>query len=86
MSCFDKVAIELQWVASYIWWITTHATCSLAFMAYKYNELQVTFATQKLSYKANCKTPFFFIESSWNVNWNLWHNSSVMCKLYVIEI
>jgi len=39
----------------------THATCMLALMAYKYNELQVFFATQKLSYKASCKTLFFFI-------------------------
>jgi hypothetical protein len=30
-------------------------------MAYKYNELQVSFATQELSYKANFKTPLFFI-------------------------
>jgi len=27
---------------------------------YKYNELQVSNATQKLSCKANCKTPFLF--------------------------
>jgi hypothetical protein len=27
---------------------------------YKYNELQMFGATQKLSYKANFKTPFFF--------------------------
>jgi hypothetical protein len=28
---------------------------------YKYNELQVSFTTKKLSCKASCKTPFFFI-------------------------
>jgi len=38
---------------------TTHVTCPLALIAYKYNELQMSYATQKLSYKANCKTPFF---------------------------
>jgi hypothetical protein len=36
-----------------------HATCLLTLMAYKYNELQVSFAIQKLSYKASYKTPFF---------------------------
>jgi hypothetical protein len=40
---------------------TIHATYLLTFMAYKYIELQVSFAIQKLSYKANCKTLFFFI-------------------------
>ncbi len=39
----------------------THATCLLAFTTYKYNELQTSSATQKLSCKANCKTPFFLI-------------------------
>jgi hypothetical protein len=39
----------------------THAICPLAFTAYKYSELQMFFATQKLSCKANCKTPFFLI-------------------------
>jgi hypothetical protein len=29
-------------------------------MAYKYIELQMSFATQKLSYKASCETPPFF--------------------------
>ncbi len=28
-------------------------------MAYKYNELQVSYAIQKLNYKVSCKTPFF---------------------------
>jgi hypothetical protein len=40
----------------------THATCVLACMTYKYNELQMYSATQKLNYKANCKTPFFPIK------------------------
>ncbi len=38
-----------------------HATCLLALMTYKYNELQMSFATQKMSCKANCKTPIFLI-------------------------
>jgi hypothetical protein len=42
---------ELQLVA--------HATCSLKLMTYKYDELQVSFTTQKLSCKASCKTLFF---------------------------
>jgi hypothetical protein len=58
MNCFDKVTIELQWVASYIQQI---ATCPLTFTMYKYSELQMSFATQKLSCKASCKTPFFRI-------------------------
>ncbi len=61
MSCFDKVAIELQWVASYIWWVATNATCPLALTTYKYSELQVSCATQKQSYKASCKTHCFLI-------------------------
>jgi hypothetical protein len=40
-----------------------HATCPLALIAYKYNELQVFGATQKLNCKANCKTPLFIIVS-----------------------
>jgi hypothetical protein len=36
-----------------------HATCSLAFMSYKYNELQMSSAIQKLNRKPDCKTPFF---------------------------
>ncbi len=39
----------------------THATCPLALTTYKYNELQVSSATQKLSYKASCKTLIFLI-------------------------
>jgi len=38
----------------------THATCLLALTSYKYNELHVLYATQKLGCKASCKTPFFF--------------------------
>jgi hypothetical protein len=41
MNYFDKVVIELQWVALYIWWIIIHATCPLALTVYKYNELQM---------------------------------------------
>jgi len=36
-----------------------YATYPLELTTYKYNELQMSFATQKLNYKANCKTPFF---------------------------
>ncbi len=39
----------------------THATYLLALTTYKYNELQISSATQKLSCKASYKTPFFFI-------------------------
>jgi hypothetical protein len=39
----------------------THVTCSLAFMSYKYNELQVSSKPQKLNCKANCKIPLFVI-------------------------
>ncbi len=38
-----------------------HATCSLALTLYKYNELQVSGAIQKLSCKASCKTLLFII-------------------------
>jgi len=39
---------------------TTHATCMLTLMTYKYNELQMSCQTQKLNCKANCKNnPFF---------------------------
>jgi len=39
----------------------TYATCLLALTMYKYNELQVIIATQKLNCKASCKKPFFLI-------------------------
>jgi hypothetical protein len=35
--------------------------CSLTLTTHKYNEFQVSFATQRLSCKANCKTPLFLI-------------------------
>jgi hypothetical protein len=38
----------------------THVTCPLALTTYKYNELQMSSTTEKLSSKASCKTPFFF--------------------------
>jgi hypothetical protein len=38
-----------------------HAICLLKLMMYKYSELQVSGVIQKLSCKASCKTPFFFI-------------------------
>ncbi len=40
---------------------TIHAICPLTLIMYKYNELQLSFTTTKLSCKASCKTPFFFI-------------------------
>jgi hypothetical protein len=40
---------------------TTHSTCLLTLMAYKYSELQVSFVIKKLHCKANYKTPFFLI-------------------------
>jgi hypothetical protein len=55
MNCFDKVVIELQWVALYIWWVATHATCPLTLMVYKYNELQVSEVIQNLNCKTICK-------------------------------
>jgi hypothetical protein len=42
---------------------TIHASCLLAFMVYKYSELQVCYAIKKLNYKASCKTFFFLIMS-----------------------
>jgi len=60
MSCFDWVTM------SYVVYMVNcnfviHATCLLTLMMYKYNELQMSFITQKLGCKASCKTPFFFI-------------------------
>jgi hypothetical protein len=46
-----------------------HATCPLAFTTYKYNELQMFSATQKLSCKANCKTPLFHSIRYLGTNW-----------------
>jgi hypothetical protein len=46
---------------------TTHATCLLKLMVYKYSELQMSFITQKLSCKASCKTPFFLIVIVWQI-------------------
>jgi hypothetical protein len=37
-----------------------HATCSLAFTVYKYNELIMFTTIQKLSCKASYKTPFLY--------------------------
>jgi hypothetical protein len=36
-------------------------TCPLAFMVFKYSELQMSSAIQKLSCKTSCKTPLFLI-------------------------
>jgi amino acid permease len=55
---------ELQWVAPYIGWIATLVTfviCLITLIAYKYDELQVFNVSEKMSCKANCKTPFFLI-------------------------
>jgi len=60
MSCFDIVVMNYTiYIVSCNFAI--HATCLLTLITYKYNELQVIIATQKLSYKANHKRPFFFI-------------------------
>jgi len=60
------VLIELQLSCNELYHIyivscnfATHATCPLELMAYKYNELQVSFIIKELNYKASCKTPFF---------------------------
>jgi hypothetical protein len=37
----------------------TRATCLLALMVYKYNELEVSFATQKLSLQGQLQNTFF---------------------------
>ncbi len=39
----------------------THATCPLELTTFKYSELQMFVAIQKLNCKANCKTTIFFI-------------------------
>jgi len=60
MNCFNWVAMSCTiYMVNYNF--ATHAICPLALKVYKYNELQMPYATQKLSCKANCKTPFFFI-------------------------
>ncbi len=43
------------------WNSTIHVICPLAFMTYKYNELQVFGAIQILSCNASYKTPIFII-------------------------
>ncbi len=50
---------------------TTHATYPLALTTYKYIELQVSFVTQKVSYKVSCKTPFFHIVYLLRFGWNI---------------
>ncbi len=40
---------------------TIHVTCPLTLTSYKYNELQMSCATQKLNCKASYKTPLFLI-------------------------
>ncbi len=60
MSCFDEVAMSCNvYMVNYNF--VTHAIYSSALMMFKYNELQMSIATEKLSCKANCKTPFFLI-------------------------
>jgi hypothetical protein len=41
--------------------VTTKLQLSCNELHRTYSELQVSDATQKFSYKANCKTPFFFM-------------------------
>jgi hypothetical protein len=49
------VFTELQWVTTYT------PTCLLALTTYKYDELQISFATQKLNCKASYKTLIFLV-------------------------
>jgi hypothetical protein len=62
MNYFDRVTIELQWIALYLRWVVIQAICLWTLTMYKYNEMQMSYATQKLNYKASCKTPFFHSE------------------------
>jgi hypothetical protein len=60
MSWFDRVAMScIVYMVSCN--STIYATCPLALATYKYNEFQVSDATQFLSCKASCKTPLFLI-------------------------
>jgi len=52
-----------------------HAICPLTFTVYKYNELEVSSAIQKLSCKASCKKPFF---SHYVYRNEIWH----LCEFY----
>jgi hypothetical protein len=58
MSWFDRVAMNYT-IYTMSCNFATHEICLLALMTYKYNELQRSNATQKLSCKASCKTTFF---------------------------
>jgi hypothetical protein len=59
MSCFDEVAMScIVYMVNCNFVI--YVSCPLAFTMYKYSELQMSLITQKLSYKANCKTHLFF--------------------------
>ncbi len=58
MSCFDEIATNcIIYTMSHNF--TSYAICLLTLTMYKYNELQMFDATQKLSYKASCKTTLF---------------------------
>jgi hypothetical protein len=78
------VLIELQ-LSCIVYMVScnfaTHATCLLKLMAYKYSELQASFATQKLSCKANCKTTFFSQSDIWK---HYYFQISIRFKLYKI--
>jgi hypothetical protein len=60
MNIFDIDVMSCTiYTASYNF--ATLATCLLTFIVYKYSELQMSFAIQKLSCKANCKNkPFSY--------------------------
>jgi len=63
MNDFDKITIELQWIAPYILVscnVATHATCLLTLRTYKYSELQMSCGIQKLNCNDNCKNIHFF--------------------------
>jgi len=57
MNCFDIITMgcTIYIVSCNSTTIATCTTCPLTLMVYKYNEMQMSYATQKLSCKANCK-------------------------------
>jgi hypothetical protein len=57
----------------------THASCSLVLRTYKYSELQMFDAIQKLSCKANCNIPFFHSGITHGLTLNI-------CKYFYINL
>jgi hypothetical protein len=59
MSCFDRVVMNCTiYIVSCNFAI--HATCPLTLIVYKYNELQMVIATQKIELQSQSQKPFFF--------------------------